>query len=43
MTEFMAYRGSDAQNIWIDGAVGFGHALLSFKDLRKLFEGKIAL
>jgi asparagine synthase (glutamine-hydrolysing) len=28
MTMFMAFRGPDAQDIWIDGPVGFGHALL---------------
>src|SRR5438874_13616747 len=28
MTEYMAFRGPDAQQIWIDGHVGFGHALL---------------
>ena len=28
MTEFMAYRGPDDRQIWIDGNVGFGHAML---------------
>ena len=28
MTEFMSYRGPDAQEVWLDGPVGFGHALL---------------
>jgi asparagine synthase (glutamine-hydrolysing) len=28
MTGFMASRGPDAQQVWHDGAVGFGHALL---------------
>lgn len=28
MTDFMAYRGPDAQDIWIDGHVGFGHTML---------------
>ena len=28
MTEFMSYRGPDAQETWVDGNVGFGHALL---------------
>lgn len=28
MTEFMAYRGPDARNIWAEGKVGFGHTLL---------------
>jgi asparagine synthase (glutamine-hydrolysing) len=29
MTQFMAFRGPDAQRIWSDGAAGFGHTLLS--------------
>jgi asparagine synthase (glutamine-hydrolysing) len=32
MTEFLAFRGPDAQRIRIDGAVGFGHALLRTTD-----------
>jgi asparagine synthase (glutamine-hydrolysing) len=28
MTEFMSFRGPDAQRVWCDGAVGFGNALL---------------
>lgn len=28
MTEFMAFRGPDAQHIWAEGPVGFGHTLL---------------
>jgi asparagine synthase (glutamine-hydrolysing) len=28
MTDFMAYRGADAQEIWIEGHVGFGHTML---------------
>lgn len=28
MTEFMAYRGPDGCDIWIDGHVGFGHMML---------------
>ncbi len=28
MTEFMDYRGPDGREIWIDGAVGFGHTML---------------
>ena len=28
MTTFMSFRGPDAQNIWIEGTVGFGHTLL---------------
>ena len=28
MTSFMTFRGPDAQNVWVDGPVGFGHTLL---------------
>lgn len=28
MTEFMTYCGPDAQDIWINGQVGFGHTML---------------
>jgi asparagine synthase (glutamine-hydrolysing) len=28
MTNFMSYRGPDAQELWIDGNVGFGHTML---------------
>ena len=28
MTDFMTFRGPDAQETWIDGNVGFGHTLL---------------
>ncbi|MDX6500236.1 MAG: hypothetical protein QOG23_3496 [Blastocatellia bacterium] len=28
MTKFMSYRGPDAQEIWIDGNVAFGHTML---------------
>jgi asparagine synthase (glutamine-hydrolysing) len=28
LTEFMVYRGPDAQQTWIDGQVGFGHTML---------------
>jgi asparagine synthase (glutamine-hydrolysing) len=28
MTEFLAFRGPDAQVTWVGGSVGFGHALL---------------
>jgi len=28
MTKFMTFRGPDAQRIWIEGNVGFGHTLL---------------
>jgi asparagine synthase (glutamine-hydrolysing) len=29
MTDYMAVRGPDAQHVWSDGSVGFGHTLLS--------------
>ena len=29
MTEFLVYRGPDGLDLWIDGSVGFGHALLA--------------
>ena len=32
MTGFMAFRGPDAQEIWIDGNAGFGHTLLKTTD-----------
>ncbi len=32
MTGFMAYRGPDAQKIWVQGSVGFGHTLLRTTD-----------
>lgn len=32
MTEFLAFRGPDARRIEIDGAAGFGHALLKTTD-----------
>ena len=28
MTAFMAFRGPDAQDVWVDGRVGLGHAML---------------
>src|SRR5438105_1982975 len=28
MTTFMSFRGPDAQNVWQDGPVGLGHAML---------------
>jgi asparagine synthase (glutamine-hydrolysing) len=28
MTDFMTFRGPDAQQIWVNGSVGFGHTLL---------------
>ena len=27
LTDFLTFRGPDAQQIWVDGAVGFGHTL----------------
>jgi asparagine synthase (glutamine-hydrolysing) len=32
MTEFMTFRGPDAQKVWSDGHVGFGHTLLKTTD-----------
>jgi asparagine synthase (glutamine-hydrolysing) len=32
MTAFMSFRGPDAQEIWIDGNVGFGYTLLKTTD-----------
>jgi asparagine synthase (glutamine-hydrolysing) len=32
MTAFMAFRGPDAQEVWIEGNVGFGHTLLRTTD-----------
>lgn len=32
MTGFMAFRGPDAQDIWVEGKVGFGHTLLKTTD-----------
>jgi asparagine synthase (glutamine-hydrolysing) len=32
MTEFMIFRGPDAQEIWTEGHVGFGHTLLKTTD-----------
>jgi asparagine synthase (glutamine-hydrolysing) len=28
MTEFMTFRGPDDQQVWLEGAVGFGHTML---------------
>jgi asparagine synthase (glutamine-hydrolysing) len=28
MTDFMAFRGPDAQQMWVNGNIGFGHTLL---------------
>lgn len=28
MTDYLAFRGPDTQETWVDGAVGFGHAML---------------
>lgn len=38
MTNFIAYRGPDDQQIWIDGHVGFGHTML-----RNSFEAETEL
>jgi len=35
LTDFLSFRGPDAQNIWIDHSIGMGHALL-----RTTFESK---
>ena len=35
MTLFMTFRGPDAQNVWVDGLVGFGHT-----QLRTTFESE---
>jgi len=35
MTDSMAFRGPERQSIWIDGNVGFGHAMLSTNELAK--------
>lgn len=32
MTDFMSYRGPDAQKVWVDGHVGFGHTMLRTTD-----------
>jgi asparagine synthase (glutamine-hydrolysing) len=32
MTRFMAFSGPDAQELWCDGPVGFGHTLLRSTD-----------
>src|SRR5260370_29406085 len=32
MTEFLTFRGPDAQRVWIDGMAGFGHTLLNTTD-----------
>ena len=28
LTEYLSYRGPDAQSVWLDGCVGFGHTML---------------
>ncbi len=33
MTDTLAHRGPDAQAVWIDGHVGFGHRRLAIRDL----------
>jgi asparagine synthase (glutamine-hydrolysing) len=35
MTDFLAFRGPDAQTVWTEGAVGLGHALLRATDESK--------
>jgi asparagine synthase (glutamine-hydrolysing) len=35
LTDFLSFQGPDAQEIWLDGAIGMGHALL-----RTTFESK---
>src|SRR5205809_7842560 len=32
MTNFMAFRGPDGQDMWCDGSIGFGHTLLRSTD-----------
>src|SRR5438046_328026 len=32
MTESLRFRGPDAQRMWIDGSVGFGHTLFATTD-----------
>src|SRR5262249_59651079 len=32
MTDFMSFRGPDAQSTWLKGNVGFGHTLLKTTD-----------
>jgi asparagine synthase (glutamine-hydrolysing) len=47
MTAFMAFRGPEAQSVWVDRHVGFGHAMLctTFESERERqpfsFEGKV--
>jgi asparagine synthase (glutamine-hydrolysing) len=36
LTHFLAFRGPDAQEIWCDGPVGLGHALLQIPSLAPL-------
>lgn len=33
MTSVLAHRGPDAGEIWLDGAIGFGHRRLAIRDL----------
>lgn len=39
MTDTMALRGPDAEGLWIDGPVGFGHRRLSVIDLEGAVPG----
>jgi asparagine synthase (glutamine-hydrolysing) len=32
LTDFLSYRGPDAREIWVEGAIGMGHALLRTTD-----------
>jgi asparagine synthase (glutamine-hydrolysing) len=32
LTNFQSFRGPDAQRVWLDGHIGFGHALLKTTD-----------
>jgi asparagine synthase (glutamine-hydrolysing) len=32
MTDFLAFRGPDAKNTWVNGPIGFGHTLLKTTD-----------
>ena len=43
MTDSMAFRGPDGQRIWIDGNVGFGHAMLSSNALAKTEQQPLTL
>lgn len=32
LTNFQSFRGPDARRVWLDGSIGFGHALLKTSD-----------